>query len=280
MPAWDSKFVAVDGIRTHYIEAGSGPTVVLMHSGEFGAAAEVSWERTIPALAGRYRVVAPDWLGFGRTDKVFDFAAPRERSLGHMRRFFEVMQIAEADFVGNSFGGSTLVQIAARRPVIFPLRSLTLCSGGGFTPDNEHRRTLLAYDGSEAAMRALVRAMMFDPRWADDDAHIAKRQEFAHMPGAFECASAPRLRAPFREGPAPFGQPDMTPYENVAVPTLVVAGAEDRLREKGYAQAIAQRIPDCEVHVLADCGHCPNIEKAEEFNALLLAFLDRQHARR
>jgi pimeloyl-ACP methyl ester carboxylesterase len=72
----------------------------------------------------------------------------------------------------------------------------------------------------------------------------------------------------------------MTPYENVAVPTLVVAGAEDRLREKGYAQAIAQRIPDCEVHVLADCGHCPNIEKAEEFNALLLAFLDRPHARR
>ena len=94
-----SRFVDVDGIRTHYLEAGEGPIVVLLHSGEFGGAAEISWEFTLPALAEKFRVVAPDWLGFGRTDKVFDFANGRARVWRHMRRFPEVMAIDEADFI-------------------------------------------------------------------------------------------------------------------------------------------------------------------------------------
>ena len=75
----ESKYVAVDGVNTHYLEAGDpdAPTVALLHSGEFGGCAEISWEFAVPALAEHFHVVAPDWLGFGRTDKVFDFADPR-----------------------------------------------------------------------------------------------------------------------------------------------------------------------------------------------------------
>src|SRR5690606_30152672 len=82
-----SRYIVVDDIRTHYLEAGEGPPVVLLHSGEFGGAAELSWEFTIPALAAHYRVIAPDWLGFGRTDKVHDFTQGQARRLRHMRRF-------------------------------------------------------------------------------------------------------------------------------------------------------------------------------------------------
>ena len=69
-----SRYVNVDGVKTHYLEGGDGPTVVLWHSGEFGGAAELSWEFLMPVLAKHFHVVAPDWLGFGRTDKVYDFA--------------------------------------------------------------------------------------------------------------------------------------------------------------------------------------------------------------
>lgn len=273
-----SRYVDVDGIRTHYLEAGEvGPVVVLLHSGEYGGCAEISWEFTIPALAAEFRVIAPDWLGFGRTDKLYDFGDPRARVFGHMRRFFEVMGIEEADFVGNSMGGSNLVRIMAERPVIFPVRSAILCSGGGFTPETEERRVLLAYDGTMEAMRALVRAMLHDPKWSEDDAYIARRQEFAAMKGAWECQSAPRFRPPSRAegGGSGFGTPDATPYEDVAVPTLVVAGADDPLREPGYAPALAARIPGAEVIVYDECGHCPNIEKADAFNEAALAFLRR-----
>ncbi len=276
-----SRYVDVDGVRTHYLEAGEGPTVVLLHSGEFGGCAEISWQFNLPALAERFRVVAPDWLGFGRTDKLFDFADARARASRHMRRFVEVMAIDEADFIGNSMGGSNLARIACERPPILPIRSVVLCSGGGFTPMTEARKTLLAYDGTPEAMRALLHAMLHDPKWGDDPAYVARRQEYALMPGAWECAAAARFRSPAAEArDAGFGIPDANAYENMACPTLVVAGAEDRLREPGYAQGLAERIPDCELHVLEACGHCPNIEMAETFNRLVIDFLGRAHARR
>jgi pimeloyl-ACP methyl ester carboxylesterase len=273
-----SRFVDVDGVRTHYLEAGEGPCVVLLHSGEFGGAAEISWEFTLPALAERFRVVAPDWLGFGRTDKVFDFADGRARVWRHMRRFMEVMAIDEADFIGNSMGGSNLARIAATRPVILPIRSLVLCSGGGFTPETDERKTLLAYDGTSQAMAALLKAMLHDDKWGDDAAYVARRQELATMPGAWECAAAARFKSPVAAAKGSgFGGADTTAYENIAVPTLIVAGAEDRLREPGYAQELGKRIPDCEVHVLDACGHCPNIELARDFNLLALQFLEKIH---
>ena len=272
-----SNYIDVDGIRIHYLEAGSGPTVVLLHSGEYGGCAEISWEYTIPALAPEFRVVAPDWLGFGRTDKVFDFGDARARVFGHMQRFLEVMGITEADFMGNSMGGSNLARIITHQPMIFPVRTAILCSGGGFTPETEERKVLLAYDGTVEAMRALVHAMLEDPKWGDDGAYVARRQEFATMKGAWECQSAPRFRSPAAEaaGGSGFGTPDTNPYEDIMVPTLIVAGANDPLRESGYAPALAERIPDAEVVVYDECGHCPNIEKAEEFNGVALSFLRR-----
>ena len=85
MASVHSRYVMVDGVRTHYLEAGDGPAVVLLHSGEFGGCAELSWEFNIVALAGHFRVLAPDWLGFGRTDKLFDFAHGRARGRGNVR---------------------------------------------------------------------------------------------------------------------------------------------------------------------------------------------------
>ena len=62
----ESKFILVEGMRTHYFEGGRGFPMVLLHSGEFGASAELSWEFTLPALSQHFHVVAPDWLGFGQ----------------------------------------------------------------------------------------------------------------------------------------------------------------------------------------------------------------------
>ena len=83
MPAFESRYILVEGIRTHYLEAGDtdAPTVAMLHSGEFGGSAETSWEFNISALAEHYHVIAPDWLGFGRTDKVYDFSDARAAGL-------------------------------------------------------------------------------------------------------------------------------------------------------------------------------------------------------
>lgn len=272
-----SRHVVVDGIRTHYLEAGEGRTVVLLHSGEFGGCAAIGWEPTIPALARHYRVVAPDWLGFGGTDKLHDFNGGQARRLWHMGRFLEVMGIEEAAFVGNSMGGSLLVRMAAARPPAWPIAALVLASGGGFIPFNEARRTLVDYDATLEGMRAIVRTMFHDPSFAADDEHVRRRWQSSLEPGAWEVSAAARFKSPAVAARGDFGQPDPTEYELIGVPTLVVAGADDLLREPGYAQELHGRIAGSELRVFERCGHMPQLEHADEFNALALDFLARAY---
>lgn len=268
-----SRFVNVGGIRTHYLEAGDGPVVVLLHSGEFGGCAELCWERNIPALAQAFRVIAPDWLGFGQTDKLYDFVSGGERRMLHLLALLDVLDITEADFAGASMGGSALVREAASGSCRLPIRRMVLVSGGGFVPDNEWRRRLLDYDGTAEGMREILRANFHDEAWAQDDAYVRRRVAASLQPGAWEVANAARLKAPNIPARSNFGQPDTNRYESVAVPTLVCAGAHDKLREPGYHEVMVDRIPDARAWIAPDAGHLLNIEQADAFNRVALAFL-------
>lgn len=268
-----SRYVEVDGMRTHYLDAGEGPTVVLLHSGEFGGGAETSWEYLIPALARHFRVIAPDWLGFGKTAKIHDFDSKRGRMLSHMVRFVQLMALDRAHFIGNSMGATFLLQLAAETPCRLPIDRLVAISGGGFVPDNEERRRLLDYDGTEEAMAALLAAIFEDPVWYRDRDYVRRRHALSIAPGAWEAVAAARFRSPLAPARTEFGNADPTPYENIAVPTLIIAGDRDRLRLPGFADDLAARIPGARAAVLANAGHCPNIEKAEDVTRLILEFL-------
>jgi pimeloyl-ACP methyl ester carboxylesterase len=225
-------------------------------------------------------VIAPDWLGFGQTDKLRDFERGNARMLDHMRRFFDVMTLGDrslhpegVDVIGLSMGGTFLVRaLATDGPDPFPVRRMVLVSGGGFSPLNEARQILQQYDGSFEQMRAQLQQVIHAPLWQDDD-FVRPYHEASHQPGQFEFVSAPRLRAPFAPERGDFGNTDDTAYELVSVPTLLTAGAQDKLREAGYADQIGERIPDCQVKVFDPCGHCPNVERGEEWNALVTEFL-------
>jgi pimeloyl-ACP methyl ester carboxylesterase len=275
MSVAESRYLDVDGVRTHYLEAGTGPNVVLLHSGEFGACAELSWEFAIDALAQHFHIIAPDWLGFGHTDKIFDFVDARGRRVRHMQRFLETLGITEADFIGNSMAGGMIARAAIEEPPQFPLRRIVLVSGGGLAPDNEHRRALLDYDGTFESMQRVLHAMFHGPAFAADTAYVQRRVDLSLLPGAWECTAAARFRSPVHPARAEFGQPDTTPYERIRVPTLIVAGANDKLRLPGYANELAQRIPDAEALVIEECGHCPNIEQPALFTAAVIDFLRR-----
>lgn len=86
----------VDGLATGYLEAGSGAPVVLLHGGEFGASAEIGWEKTIPVLAEHYRVIAPDMLGYGLTAKVLDFVDGRGMRIRHVAALCEQLGVDSA----------------------------------------------------------------------------------------------------------------------------------------------------------------------------------------
>ncbi|MGK2909487.1 MAG: alpha/beta fold hydrolase [Sphingobium sp.] len=268
-----SRYLLVDGMRTHYFDEGSGPLLLLLHSGEFGACAELSWELMLPALAKHYRVVAPDWLGYGQTDKLYDFAGGQARMLAHMRRFMGIMELEEAHVIGNSMGAGLFARAMAHDPAAYRIRSMVMIAGGGFNPDNEHRRAMMNYDGTLEGMKAMLAAMFVDPKWKDDPAYIQRRWEISIRPGAWETIAAARFKNPTIPAREFFGRADDTPYQNLTMPTLIIAGDDDKLRLPGWENELAQQIPRSEVHVVSGTGHCPHIERPEEVTQAILNFL-------
>lgn len=264
------RSVVVDGLVTSYLEAGEGEPVVLLHGGEFGADAQLAWERNVAALATRHRVVAPDLLGFGQSAKVVDFVDGRGMRIRHVARFCAVLGIDEACFVGNSMGAvMLLVDAVSPRPVI-PARKIAALCGGGEILQNTHVDALYEYDGSVPAMRRLVEALFHDSSFPADDEYVRRRQESSLVPGAWEAVAAARFRRPGAQSAAQ--QRNAPPYERVAVPALLAEGEKDKLKPVGWAAEIAQQIPGGSSSLVEGAGHCPQIEQPDIVNDLLLDF--------
>ena len=270
-PGVASRYVRVGPLRAHYLEAGRGEPVIMLHSAEFGGRAEFSWRYNIAALAEHFHVYAPDMLGFGFTDKVYSFSDPAGFRTQFVRDFMDTLCIPSAHFIGNSFGGSLILTVAAISPVAWNMRSIVTSSGGGFAPVNEARETLNNYDGSRDWMRRILQVLFYDARWWSED-EVEERWQASREFGTWEATAAARLRLPDGPRPAPPERPD---YRNVAVPTLITGGKEDLLREPGTWEELHRLIPGSELHVFSPARHCAHIEFADEFNRLAIDFINR-----
>jgi pimeloyl-ACP methyl ester carboxylesterase len=265
------KSVVIDGLTTGYLEAGAGDPVVLLHGGEFGASADLGWERNIGALATQFRVLAPDMLGFGESAKVIDFNDGRGMRIRHIARFCEVMGVTSAHFVGNSMGAINLLVDTTSESPVLPVRSLVAICGGGEIQKNEHVGALYDYDASYEAMRRIVTALFYDPSYPADEDYVRRRHASSIVPGAWESLAAARFRRPGLQAPS---TPSVQrPYDRITVPVLVVEGAGDKLLPSGWAAEMAAQIGGARSAVVADAGHCPQIEAADATNMLLLEFL-------
>jgi 2-hydroxymuconate-semialdehyde hydrolase len=273
------RTIVVDGLATGYLEAGAATDdpLVLLHGGEFGASAELGWERTVAALASRYHVLAPDQLGYGRTAKVIDFNEGRAMRIRHVARFCELLGIESAGFVGNSMGGLNLLVDATSTRQLLPVRSMVVICGGGEILRNPFSAALFEYDATFEAMRSIVEALFHGPSYPADDAYVRRRYESSIAPGAWEAIAAARFRRPEHEAPAspPASPPREEPrYDRITVPTLLVEGGEDKLKPAGWAAAIAEQVPAGTSVVVERAGHCPQIEQPEVVNELLLEFFE------
>ncbi|AEV74434.1 putative hydrolase or acyltransferase of alpha/beta superfamily [Mycolicibacterium rhodesiae NBB3] len=265
------KTILVDGLVTGYLEAGQGDPVVLLHGGEFGVNAEIAWENNIEALAQRHRVLALEMLGFGESAKVIDFNDGRGMRIRHIARFCAAVGVESAHFVGNSMGAVNLFVDATSESPLLPARSMVMICGGGEIQRNEHSAALYDYDATVEGMRRIVEALFFDPSYLRDESYVQRRYDSSIAPGAWEALAAARFRRPGLEPPAL--PSSARPYDRIAVPTLVVEGGADKLLPRGWAAEIAAQIASGRSAVVAEAGHCPQIEQPAAVNDLLLAFL-------
>ena len=112
----ESHFVSVDGVKLHYHDIGSGPPLLLLHGGGPGASGLSNYSRNIATLAAEYRLIIPDLVGYGQSDKPElhgpRFAIYAKGILGLM----SAIGIERAHVVGNSLGGGTAIKMVLDAP--------------------------------------------------------------------------------------------------------------------------------------------------------------------
>ena len=105
-----------NGVKLYYEEAGSGQPLVLVH----GSWTDLrSWDMVVPSLAERFRVVTYDRRGHSRSERPAGQGSVHE-DVADLAAVIESLGLAPAHVIGNSFGGSIVLRLAAERPELFP----------------------------------------------------------------------------------------------------------------------------------------------------------------
>jgi pimeloyl-ACP methyl ester carboxylesterase len=96
---------------------GNGQPVLLIHGSGTGVSAWANWRTVMPALSRQHRVIAPDIVGFGYTDRPDDFQFTRDSWTAHLVAFVDALDLPEVLIVGNSFGGALALWLPRSTPV-------------------------------------------------------------------------------------------------------------------------------------------------------------------
>ncbi len=266
-----AREVRTGDFRTHLLEAGHGAPVVLVHGSGPGVSAYANWRLTIPTLATRLHVLAPDMVGFGSTDRPTGQSYDLDAWVRQVVDLLDALDLPKASVVGNSFGGAIALRLAATHPERVD-RLVLMGSVGVPFPLTAGLDAVWGYEPSVANMRALLDIFAYSRELVTDE--LAQlRYEASVRPGYQESFSA-MFPAPRQRWVDAMVTPDEQ-LARLAHRTLVVHGREDQVIPLATSLHLLEVIPDAELHVFGRCGHWTQIERAEAFNALLLDFLTR-----
>jgi 2-hydroxymuconate-semialdehyde hydrolase len=268
------KTVNAGGLATNYHDIGSGPTVVLLHGSGPGVSAWANWRLVIPALAQQFRVVAPDIVGFGYTERPPGFPYHSTAWRAHLTAFLDALEIRRAHVVGNSFGGALALGLATQTERVD--RMVLMGSAGLHFEITPGLDTVWGYEPSFENMRKLLELFVYDPQLATD--------ELAQL--RFEASTRPRVQEAFA---AMFPAPRQRWVDALALPeadvagigneVLVVHGREDQVVPLESSLRFAQLIRRSQLHVFGQCGHWTQIEWAGRFSRQVVDFLSEGRER-
>lgn len=270
--SFSQGYLTADGIRTRYLHAGERgkPPLILIHG--TGGHAE-AYTRNLVAHGEHFDTYAIDLVGHGWSDKPL---APYEISVyvQHLRAVLDTLGFERAHLSGESLGG----WVGARFALQFPDRvdRLVLNTTGGATFDlavMERIRTLstaAVENPSWETIKARLTWLMADPAVVTDDLVACRQSIYAQ----------PAMRAAMQhilclQEPVTRRRNNLTDAEWAAIkaPTLVLWTDKDPTAAVSVGQHIADLIPNARLEVMERCGHWPQFEDAQRFNALHIGFL-------
>jgi pimeloyl-ACP methyl ester carboxylesterase len=248
--------VGVLGHRIAYYEKGEGPPLVLAHG--FSGSAAFEWGRVFDLLAERYRVVAPQLIGFLPSEQP-PITYSTDAQLAHLSGFIEALGLEGCTLAGESYGGWLVAAYAARAAepgaqLALVDRYAILCGAVGIKiPAN-------AVSGPPQP-----RPPPDTPLWR---AIVRRLPEL----NPHEAANNPTREAILAASDLGKGWPDTAALGQIKAPTLLLWGEDDELVPVKFGRAAAAAIPGSTLVVLPGVGHIPSIDAPRDFVRILTDF--------
>ena len=261
----NEKFINIDENKIRYLESGnSDNTLVLVHG--LGASAN-RWEYVIPHFEKNYRVIVPDLIGFGYSDKpLVDYTTDFFSEF--LKKFLEKLDIKNPVLIGSSLGGQIIAEYTLNNNNA--VKKLILISPSGVmkhsTPALDAYVMAALYPNQEAAKNAFEMmsgsSKNIDPKIVEG---FVKRMRLPNAKMAFMSTLLGLKNS----------QILTEKLSSITVPTMVIWGELDPVIPVKYADSIVSTIKDCRFYRMDGCGHTPYVEVPEKFVKIVMEFLGK-----
>lgn len=258
------KMIKIDDHYIRYIDTSNNirnrNSLLLLHG--LGGSLE-RWSKIIPFFSDHYRLIIPDIIGFGYSDKPHvEYSV--DFFLEFIDKFLKALGIDNLHIIGSSFGGLLALEFAIKFPN--KTNKLVLLSPAGMM--NRVTPTLNLYISAALYptfynVATAYYEMVYDPRTVTEDSirdfinrMSLNNSKYAFMSTLISLKNNPNLKDRLK----------------INTPTLLIWGRNDRLMPVKYAKDF--KIPNSKLVIFDQCGHYPHVEKVDEFNETVFQFLN------
>ena len=260
----EEKFLQIDGNKIRYLESGdSKKTLVLVHG--LGASAE-RWDQVIPLFADEFRVVVPDLIGFGYSDKpLVDYTT--EFFSEFLQKFFVASDIKRPNLIGSSLGGQIVAEYATSHSQ--EIEKLILVSPSGVMKK------------STPALDAYIMAALYPNEQSAKNAFelmegSGKSVNKKIVNGFVERMRLPNAKLAFMSTLLGIKNSELitSKLQTISTPTMIIWGSNDPVIPIHYADSFVSTIQDCRFFRMDGCGHTPYVQNPYLFTSKVLEFLN------
>jgi 2-hydroxymuconate-semialdehyde hydrolase len=257
------------GIDVNYHDHGSGFPVLLIHGSGPGVSAYANWRLVMPELSKQRRVIAPDMVGFGFTERPAGYQYTMTNWVKQAIDLLDALGLEQADLVGNSFGGALSLALTIHHPE--RVRRLVLMGAAGVSfPITPALDAVWGYEPSFENMRRIMDVFAYDRGLVNDD--LARLRYQASAREGVQESSAQMFPAPRQRWVEALASPEED-IAKIDKETLIVHGRDDQVIPLENSLRMSQLISRSQLHVFGRCGHWTQIEHAARFAQLVSNFL-------
>ncbi len=263
--------IQTGAFKTNYHDLGKGFPVVFLHGSGPGVTAWANWNKVFPLMQDDFRLIAPDMVGFGYTERVEGQVYNMNVWVQQTIDLFDALGIEKANLVGNSFGGALALSMAVQYPERV---NKLVCMGamGVSFPITYGLDQVWGYTPSPSNMAKLLEIFTYDHSFATPEL-AESRYQGSIQPG-FQESFSQMFPVPRQNGVEDMAG-NQQYIRDIPHETLIIHGREDRVIPLSNSYKLLELIPNAELHVFGKCGHWSQIEHTQDFADQLLWFFKR-----